>query len=241
MCVRGFYRCCCRHRDLFVVWFFCFFFFPLKREVSLFVRGKRAEAQRLPRVRPAPAPKSSSARGCRWLALPPAASAARDAGTAPLPSQLLKAIVSIACSSLLLSRCLRACSSFSNAAKIWGREGRREGEDDALLPKEAPPCPWPRRLIDGIAAWGCGPTFVPVPNRARKGPKEARGGGHRSECCQPSDRASGDPQGAAVTPGTCLILTRSQLARGEMKKTNTRHQTEGEHQNQDNDTFPPRP
>lgn len=95
-----------------------FYFFPLKLEVSLFIRGKRAEVWWLPRVRLAPAPKSSSARGCRWPALPPATSAARDAGTAPPPSQLLKAIVSIACSSLLLSRCLRACSSFSNAAKI---------------------------------------------------------------------------------------------------------------------------
>lgn len=42
----------------------------------------------------------------------------------PLSSQLLKAIVSIACSSLLRSRCLRACSSFSNAAKIWGERAR---------------------------------------------------------------------------------------------------------------------
>lgn len=98
--------------------FVCLFVFPLKREVSLFIRGKGAEAWRLPGVRPAPAPKSSSAHGCRWPALPPAASAARDAGTAPPPPQLLKAIVSIACSSLLRSRCRRACSSFSNAAKI---------------------------------------------------------------------------------------------------------------------------
>lgn len=33
-------------------------------------------------------------------------------------SQLLRAIVSITCSSLLLSRCFRVCSSFSKAAKI---------------------------------------------------------------------------------------------------------------------------
>lgn len=70
--------------------------------------GKRA---------PGPSPKVSCPR--LPLAGPsPAAAAAREAGTVPPPLQLLKAIVSIACSSLLLSRCLLACSSFSNAAKI---------------------------------------------------------------------------------------------------------------------------
>lgn len=113
-------RCCCR-RGLWV--------FPLKREVSVFVRGKRAEAWRLPRARPVPAPKSC-ARGCRWPVLPPSVPPSCHPRcrtlAPPPPSQLLKAIVSIACSSLLRSRCLRACSSFSNAAKIWGeRRGER--------------------------------------------------------------------------------------------------------------------
>lgn len=85
------------------------FFFPLLAgEVSLLGGGKRA---------PGPSPKVSCPR--LPLAGPsPAAAAAREAGTVPPPLQLLKAIVSIACSSLLLSRCLLACSSFSNAAKI---------------------------------------------------------------------------------------------------------------------------
>lgn len=38
--------------------------------------------------------------------------------------QLLRAIVSITCSSLLLSLCLLACSSRSSADKIWGHKGR---------------------------------------------------------------------------------------------------------------------
>lgn len=46
------------------------------------------------------------------------ASAARKSATTTRPFQLLRAIVSIACSNLLRSRCLRACSSFSKAAKI---------------------------------------------------------------------------------------------------------------------------
>lgn len=37
-------------------------------------------------------------------------------------SQLVRAIVSMTCSSLLLSLCLLACSSRSNADKIWGDE-----------------------------------------------------------------------------------------------------------------------
>lgn len=111
-------------------------FYPLKHEVSLFVHGKRAEVRRLPWVRPAPSPKSSSACSYRWPALPPATSAAQDAGTASPRSQLLKAIVSITCSSLLLSRCLRACSSFSSAAKIWRSRDRRESEDVSLYSKQ---------------------------------------------------------------------------------------------------------
>lgn len=94
-----------------------FFDFPLLAgEVSLLGGGKR----------PVPSPEVSCPR--LPLAGPtPAAAAAREAGTVPPPLQLLKAIVSIACSSLLLSRCLLACSSFSNAAKICGRRGERRG------------------------------------------------------------------------------------------------------------------
>lgn len=96
-----------------------FFYFPLLAgEVSLLGGGKRpvpspeVSCPRLPLAGPTPAA---------------AAAAAREAGTVPPPLQLLKAIVSIACSSLLLSRCLLACSSFSNAAKICGRRGERRG------------------------------------------------------------------------------------------------------------------
>lgn len=190
--------------------------------------------------RPQPQSLLLPAAAAGWPSLPPP----------PLPGMLAPRRCLLSC---LRPLCRSPAPAYSSAAasgparpsptqlKSGGERGEERVRTMPSYPKEAPPCPWPRRLIDGIAAWGCGPTFVPVPNGARKGPKEARGGGHLSECCQPSDRASGDPQGAAVTPGTCLILTRSQLARGEMKKTNIRHQTEGEHQNQDNDTFPPRP
>lgn len=84
------------------------FCFPLAREVFL-VRlwevcgGARGRVQ--------PQPRSVLPASSRRVA-------AREAGTVLPPLQLLKAIVSIACSSLLLSRCLLACSSFSNAAKI---------------------------------------------------------------------------------------------------------------------------
>lgn len=97
------------------------FCFPLAREVFLVhvwevCGGTRGHIQPRPRsVLPA-----SSRRVAAW-----------EAGTVP-PLQLLKAIVSIACSSLLLSRCLLACSSFSNAAKICGREVRREAENRPL-------------------------------------------------------------------------------------------------------------
>lgn len=37
--------------------------------------------------------------------------------------QLVSAIVSMTCSSLLLSLCLLACSSRSKADKIWGEKG----------------------------------------------------------------------------------------------------------------------
>lgn len=39
--------------------------------------------------------------------------------------QLVSAIVSMTCSSLLLSLCLLACSSRSKADKIWGENGVR--------------------------------------------------------------------------------------------------------------------
>lgn len=117
-----------------------------KREVSLGVRGE------LPRARPVPAPKSC-ARGCRWPVLPPSLPLSIRPSVRPSvlpprcrtlapppPSQLLKAIVSIACSSLLRSRCLRACSSFSNAAKIWGERG---GETVRKCPPTQSGSLWP--------------------------------------------------------------------------------------------------
>lgn len=113
------------------------FCFPLAREVFL-VRlwevcgGARGRVQ--------PQPRSVLPASSRRVA-------AREAGTVLPPLQLLKAIVSIACSSLLLSRCLLACSSFSNAAKICRREGRREAED---RPSQPIPTWGPMR---GITGW----------------------------------------------------------------------------------------
>lgn len=62
------------------VWFFVFF--SLKREVSLFVRGKRAEATAAPAGPAGPSPKSSLPAAAPGQPVPPAASTARDAGTA---------------------------------------------------------------------------------------------------------------------------------------------------------------
>lgn len=63
------------------VWFFVCFL-SLKREVSLFVRGKRVEATAAPAGPAGPSPKSSLPAAATGRPVPPAASAARDAGTA---------------------------------------------------------------------------------------------------------------------------------------------------------------
>lgn len=130
--------------------------------------------------------------------LPPAASAARDAGTAPPPSQLLKAIVSIACSSLLLSRCRRACSSFSSAAKIWGREGRRQGEEMPSYPKRLLAA---RGHAGSSTASGHGHVAprkaVHVHSRPSQGQERAKGGARWRtplECCHPTG-SSATPKG----------------------------------------------
>lgn len=56
------------------------------------------------------------AKGCLLGPLLPSCSASCWVGTSR--AQLLRAIVSTTCSSLLRSRCLRACSSFSRATRI---------------------------------------------------------------------------------------------------------------------------
>lgn len=165
-----------------------FFDFPLLAgEVSLLGGGKR----------PVPSPEVSCPRLPLAGPTPAAAAAAREAGTVPPPLQLLKAIVSIACSSLLLSRCLLACSSFSNAAKICRREGRGEGEERPSHPE------WLRapRLRRGEGRTGMGNHerqhgLVPVPNRAG-------GDTPRKLWLPPKNPADVSPGLAAVWDGRC--------------------------------------
>lgn len=91
----------------------CLFFFCS-------IGAKGSKTQQTPRTVFVPSPNVSCVFSgcCNLLAPSLLASTARKSATTTQPFQLLRAIVSIACSNLLRSRCLRACSSFSKAAKI---------------------------------------------------------------------------------------------------------------------------
>lgn len=218
-------------------------FFPLKREVSLFIRGKRAEVWWLPRVRLAPAPESL---------LLPAAAAGRPSLLPPLlPGMLAPRRRLLSC---LRPLCRSPAPAYSSAAasgparpsptrlKSGGERGEERvrrcppTQSGSLLPAAALAHPW--HQVMGMWPHGKRCAFVPGPNRARKEPKR-REVEDTTLSAATSQTASWDPLGVAVTPGTCLILMRSQSAHGEMKTTNIHRQMEGEPQTQDNDNFPP--
>lgn len=100
-----------------------------------------------------------------------------------------------------------------------------------------------RWLINGIGAQGCGPMgsgvgSFPSLTGLGKGQRRREVEDIALSAATPQAEPPRTPKGLQLTPGTSLILTRSQLARGEM---NIHCQTEGEPQNQDNDIFPPHP
>lgn len=86
-------------------------------------QGEEGEGQ-VPTAALTPGTQYRWAKGCLLGPLMPSCSASRWVGTSR--AQLLRAIVSTTCSSLLRSRCLRACSSFSRATRIC-RGGVKSG------------------------------------------------------------------------------------------------------------------
>lgn len=122
-------------------------FDPLERkEVSLFVGGKRVENAAAPWVRPVPAPKSSSGHGCPGRF--------RAAAAAPMLAPRRRRL------SCLRPLCRSPAPAYSSAAaaaparpspaRPGSAEGRREGEEMSSY-AEDPCCPWI------ITVWGCSP------------------------------------------------------------------------------------
>jgi len=150
-------------------------FFPLKREVSLFVHGKRAEVRR---------PRGSGRSQSRLL---PAAAAGRPSlPPPPLPGMLAPRRRPLSC---LRPLCQSPAPAYSSAAAsgparpspVQPESGGERGEEKVRR------CPPTRRRSvlahgrhQGGRMWPHGKqcAFISIPNMARKQPQEARGGGH---------------------------------------------------------------
>lgn len=187
----------------------------------MFVRGKRVEAQRLPRARPVPAPKSYAC-SCRWPVLPPSLPLSiylslHPAGPAGgrWRCRCLLSCLRPLCRSPAPAYSAVAASGPARPSPTQlksGERGQERGEEVPSYVKQLPVA-----CFDGSRTWGCdsiGSILVSQLGQRKCEAKETTVSGaiHKSS-------PLGPPKGPAVTSGICLTLTRSQLAHGEMKKT----------------------